>query len=69
MAAIYIDEDGISHRYNRANFTEGDIGEWIEKKHYQGALLKYKTPALLSGMRTYWAYAKKDVRRFYRNNI
>ena len=49
--------------------TKESLTEWIEKKQYQGALLKYKTPALLSGMRTYWAYAKKDVRKFYRMNI
>ena len=36
---------------------------------YLGSPLKYKTPALLSGLRTYWAYVKKDVRRFYKRKI
>ena len=64
-----MDEDGITHRYNSNNFTKDGVLEWIEGKKWQGSLLKYKTPALLSGLRTYWAYFKKDVRRWYRTKV
>jgi len=68
VQAVYMDEDGITHRYNSNNFTKDGVLEWIEGKKYQGSLLKYKTPALLGeGPRRYWAYFKKDVRRLYRS--
>jgi hypothetical protein len=68
VQAVYMDEDGITHRYNSNNFTKDGVLEWIEGKKYQGSLLKYKTPVLLGeGPRRYWAYFKKDVRRLYRS--
>ena len=69
ICAIYIDEEGITYRMNRNNLTVEGTVEWIEKKQYLSAPLKYKTPGVLGEYKKYWAYAKKDVRRWYRTTI
>ena len=43
--------------------------EWINGEKWRGSLLKYKVPTLVSGPRKFWAYLKKDVRRWYRTKI
>ena len=69
LVAIYIDEDGITYRFNRNNMTAENVMEWISKKQYLSAPLKYKTPALLGDYMKYWAYFKKDVRKWYRTKL
>ena len=67
--AVYIDSDGMSYRYNRANITAETLIDWIERKQYQSSPLKYATPPVISVPKLYWAYAKKDARKWYQTNV
>ena len=49
--------------------TAAKVMEWISEKQYLLAPLKYKTPAILGEYMRYWAYFKKDVRKYYRTKI
>jgi len=67
--AFLIDSDGMAYYYNSKNYTVEDVSEWIDGKKYQNSPSKFKVPAVLGEYKIYWAYAKKDVRAWFKKTI
>lgn len=66
--SFYI-EDGIAYNYNLVMPSLNVTSDWIDSKKYLQTPYQFKVPAQLSDVKLYWAYFKKEVRRFYRKHL
>ena len=67
--SFYINTDGMVYYFNSKNYTVEDMSDWIDRKKFESSPYKFKCPPLVGEYTIYWAYAKKDVRKYYIDNI
>merc|ERR1711966_641923 len=67
--SFYIDTDGQVYYFNSNNYTVDFISDWIDRKRFQSSPQKFKCPPKSGEYTIFWPYAKKDIRKFYIDNI
>lgn len=67
--SFLIDKDGMAYTFPLVLPAINTTTDWIDSKKYKNSPLKFKAPAILSDLKMYWAYAKKDARQWYTENL
>lgn len=64
-----IDEQGMAYGYLKRGIDVGNATSWIENKEYQESQLRFKAQPILNKIKLFWAYVKKDVRKWHKSRI